>query len=66
MLAHNYGQVLTKPKTVSKTVEAHLPSYCAVIALERRKSSELTKRVKENECKARLSAVQMLNLHMNK
>lgn len=60
----NFKMIIAeKPKTVSKTVEAHLPSYCAVRALERRAAPELERRVKENERKARLSSIQMLHPH---
>ena len=58
--------IAEKPKTVSRTAETHLPSYGAVIALERRKALELTKRVKENERKARLSAIQMMDPYRSK
>ena len=55
--------IAEKPKTVSKTVEANLSNYYAVIAQERRKSPELARRVMENERKARLSAIQMRNFY---
>ena len=58
--------IAEKPKTVSRTAETYLPSYGAVIALERRKAPELTKRVKENERKARLSAIQMMDPYRSK
>ena len=58
--------IAEKPKAVSRTVEAHLPSYGAVIALERRKAPELTRRVKENERKACLSAIQMMASYRSK
>jgi hypothetical protein len=60
----NFKMIIAeKTKTVSKTVEAHLPSYCAVRALERRAALELERRVKENERKARLSSIPMLHPH---
>ena len=60
----NFKMIIAeKPKTVSKTVEAHLPSYGAVMALERRAAPELERRVKENERKARSSSIQMLYPH---
>ncbi len=55
--------IAEKPKTVSKTVEAYLPSYGAVMALERRSAPELERRVRKNERKARLSSIQMLHPH---
>lgn len=58
--------IAEKPKTVSKTVEAHLPGYGTVIALERRSAPELTRQVKENERKARLSTIQMRHLYLSK
>lgn len=58
--------IAKKPQTVSRTVKANLPRYGAVIALERRSAPELERRFKENERKARLSVIQMMNLHQSK